>query len=492
MIIVRGFKEYVFYFDQTSINYIQNKPQVSTKKTCVFCFKQTTIRKINVFYGYLSAGHFGTNSICASIAMGKTMKAMKSTPAKGKVKKLLGKGEKLLGKGSQPASSKPPLRKGISKAPLLKGHSSKKKPLPKGKGHTSKKQPLPKGSTKAQKGILKGSNLNKLGSMTWQDKVKKVTETAEDEEEAANQLVKVMTPGEKSRTWSKHQTWLKQPGNEEEKEEFEAASKTGKGQLTALFLMRKEGPKFCNVSRAVGTKQELRHRERWLSEKQANDQFGDDLVKHVESGRIRYRECATTRGTWEYLDTEDVEKMTSGFSERTWTQGEEYQQKEEEEESWEKMLDRELHGLLMENTPGKGALGKGSGKRGGKGGKGDRNTQKPLEDMAPEEQMSEGSKIEENQGLVQSTMTNYEEALEKVKAMQYLTKQVLKDKQAQLVSLEQTLEKVKKQLAKGDKGKLVAVKDLLKEAVSAIQEAKEEAKELVQISMRTRSQASKK
>ena len=68
----------------------------------------------------------------------------------------------------------------------------------------------------------------------------------------------------------------------------------------------------------------------------------------------------------------------------------------------------------------------------------------------------------------------------------------MKDKQAQLVSLEQTLEKVKKQLAKGDKGKLQAIKDMLKEAVAAIQEAKDEAKELVQISMRTKSQSSKK
>ena len=55
-----------------------------------------------------------------------------------------------------------------------------------------------------------------------------------------------------------------------------------------------------------------------------------------------------------------------------------------------------------------------------------------------------------------------------------------------------TLEKVKKQLAKGDKGKLQAIKDMLKEAVAAIQEAKDEAKELVQISMRTKSQSSKK
>lgn len=426
------------------------------------------------------------------VAMGKTVQAMKSTPAKGKVKKPLGK-------GSPSSSSKSPLGKGNSKVAV--GKNSTKQPLRKG----SPKAPLKNGKkskAKPMKSILKlkSKHLEKLGSMSLKDKVQKIAETAEDEEEAAGQLVEAMTPGEKSRGWSKHQTWLNKPGNEEERKEFQEASKNEKGQLTALFLMRKEAPRFCNVSRAVGTKQELKHREKWMSEKQAYDQFGDDLERHVESGRVRWRECATTRGTYEYLDTEDVEKLTSGFSKRSWAQAQEYQQKEDEEADWEKMLERELHGLMLDHTPGKGALGKGSGKGQGKGargksgkGKPDKNTPKALEDMPPEEQMSEGlKKLKRTRDLVQSTITNYEEALEKVKAMQYLTKQALKDKQAHLASLEETLAKVKKQLARGDKGKLQAIKDMLKEAVAAIQEAKDEAKELVQICMRTKSQSSKK
>ena len=89
-------------------------------------------------------------------------------------------------------------------------------------------------------------------------------------------------------------------------------------------------------------------------------------------------------------------------------------------------------------------------------------------------------------------MTNSEEALEKVKGMQYLTKPAFKEKEAQLSKLETTLGKVKKQLAKGDKGKVNTTKDLLKEAVATISEAKEEAKELVQISMKTQSKSSRK
>ena len=179
--------------------------------------------------------------------MGKTVQAMKSTPAKGKVKKPLGK-------GSPSSSSKSPLGKGNSKVAV--GKNSTKQPLRKG----SPKAPLKNGKRSKAKPMksnlkLKSKHLEKLGSMSLKDKVQKIAETAEDEEEAAGQLVEAMTPGEKSRGWSKHQTWLNKPGNEEERKEFQEASKNEKGQLTALFLMRKEAPRFCNVSRAVGTKQ---------------------------------------------------------------------------------------------------------------------------------------------------------------------------------------------------------------------------------------------
>ena len=93
---------------------------------------------------------------------------------------------------------------------------------------------------------------------------------------------------------------------------------------------------------------------------------------------------------------------------------------------------------------------------------------------------------------MQQCRTNYEEALEKVKGMQYLTKPAFKEKQAQLSKLESTLGKAKKQLAKGDKGKVNISKDLLKEAVATMSEAKEEAKELVQIIMKTQSKRSRK
>ena len=76
--------------------------------------------------------------------------------------------------------------------------------------------------------------------------------------------------------------------------------------------------------------------------------------------------------------------------------------------------------------------------------------------------------------------------------MKYLSKPALKDKEAQLSKLEATLGKVKTQLGKGDKGKVSITKDVLKEAVATMSEAKEEAKELVQISMKTQSKSSRR
>ena len=145
----------------------------------------------------------------------------------------------------------------------------------KGKPASAKGKPLKKGAV--QKGILKKQNLQKLGQLSLQDKIKQIAETNDDEHEAAKKLQKSMATAEKSRTWSKHQTHPNKNGNEEERDAFNNASKNEKGELTALFLMRKEAAKFCNVSRSIGTKQEVTMTEKWLSEKEALEKCGADL-----------------------------------------------------------------------------------------------------------------------------------------------------------------------------------------------------------------------
>ena len=261
-------------------------------------------------------------------AMGKPMKAMKKA-----MKSTSAKGKQTSGKGNQT---------------LAKGKNTSAK----GKPASAKGKPLKKGAV--QKGILKKHNLQKLGQLSPSRQNQKNAENNDDENEAAKELQLSMTPAEKSKTWSKHQTHLNKDGNEEERGAFNNASKNEKGELTALFLMRKEAAKFCNVSRSIGTKQEVTMTEKWLSEKEAIEKWGDDLEKHCASGRVQWRQCKTTWGVYEYMDTQDYTKTTTGTAKRSWTQGQEFQRNEGEYGSWDNFLEKELHSLIMDQTPGKG------------------------------------------------------------------------------------------------------------------------------------------
>ena len=171
-----------------------------------------------------------------------------------------------------------------------------------------------------------------------------------------------------------------------------------------------------------------------------------------------------------------------------------------EEDEWEKLLDKDLLALMSEHGPGKGttlAKGKTKGKGKGKGqGKNPNNNNNgkdplPLEDMSEEEQRVDAlTKLRKSRDLLAHTMANYEEALEKVKPMGYLSKPALKQKEDMLKTLQKSFNQVKDTLLKAEKTKVSKMKDLLKEAVAVVKDAKDEAKELVQISMKTGSKSS--
>ena len=176
----------------------------------------------------------------------------------------------------------------------------------------------------------------------------------------------------------------------------------------------------------------------------------------------------------------------------------EFQQHPDEEEPWHEQLDKDLMSLISgtsgkakgKHTPGKG---KGDTSNRKKGNGRSQKEPKAVEDMTPQEQMHEAmGKLKRTRDLLSSTASNYEEALEKVKKCGYLTKGALKEKEASLAALNAAMKTVKNHLAKGEDNNLDRVKKVVEDAVAALKEAKEEAKELVQISMRTQSKASKK
>ena len=315
-----------------------------------------------------------------------------------------------------------------------------------------------------------------------------------------------MSNEEKTRAWNRHNKHLQKVGNEEEKEEFQNASKKDKGLLTALWLMRSDSPKFCTVARTASLEKVLTKTEKWLSEKEAIEKWGqDDLNKHIESGRVVWRETSTWN-VFEYCDTQDYQKKTMAKHGQQWLEAQEYQQHEDEAGEWEEQLNKDLLSLMNEFTPGKGggksgkgtasakggASGRGKGKTGRTPGNREKNQREniPLEDLPMEEQLPAAlHKLRKTRDILAHTHSNYEEALEKVKKLSYLGKGPLKEKEALLKALHSTLEGVKKHLVKGEKNKLGVLKDLLKDSVKVIKDAKEEAKELVQISMRTTSKA---
>jgi hypothetical protein len=236
----------------------------------------------------------------------------------------------------------------------------------------------------------------------------------------------------------------------------------------------------------------LKKREKWLSEKEAAAKWTEkELELHIASGRVQWRECPDTWDVYEYLDTKDFEKSSVGKNKSAWQYGQEYEMEAEDEDEWGANFEKDLHSLTLEGL-GKGkalSLDKGKGKGKGKG-KHRTKDEKPLEDDKTLTLEKALKKVKKTKEMLLSTISNFEEALKKVEKSPYLSKQSLRDKKQSLQSLEAMLKDTKKILEKGDKNKVEKLTAHLVDAVSCMKDAKEEAKELVQISMKALSRAS--
>ena len=85
--------------------------------------------------------------------------------------------------------------------------------------------------------------------------------------------------------------------------------------------MRTEAAKFCSVSKQTSLEKKKKKKEKWLSEKQALHKWGQaDLDKHLESGRVVYRQAAGTWDVWEYMDTQGFSKALTGKHNKSWLQ----------------------------------------------------------------------------------------------------------------------------------------------------------------------------
>lgn len=153
----------------------------------------------------------------------------------------------------------------------------------------SKNAALEKAAQAKTKHDLNKSNLEKLGNMSLDEKIKAAATQGGTTEEQAQTLKDSLTKEEHAKVWSRHQAHLK--NNTLEKGGLEGLNKKEKGLRAAQWLMETSGKKYLHASREVEAKPKTTTMDNWMSEKQATDKFGwGELVLHCSSGRVVWRQ----------------------------------------------------------------------------------------------------------------------------------------------------------------------------------------------------------
>ena len=365
----------------------------------------------------------------------------------------------------------------------------------------------------SQKAKLNAKNLDKLGEMRLKDKIA-LASNEESVEEAAMVLKDLLTPEEKNRLWSKHQTHLKNNATKEEKKEYKEADKVSKGKSNLMWLFKKECPKFLHVTKEVSGEQTASREEKWVSEKLMLKQWTKaELESHLQSGRIVARECPSTWGVWEYCDMQAWSKRMSAKTKKKAVLGQESHPESEEEaaleEMWSGNLQQQAAKLCyMDDGVGKG-LGKSSRafeKKGkGKGGKASKgkgaNNQLAIKDKEEEEEKEDEDEEKGEEELLKeamkkakrardvctSTLADFEDALRK--ATPYLSKMAKQNGLKEHQLLQAHVTKLKDVLSKENMS-LERLKALLQEGANKLKDVKDTMKELKGLANKAGSKAS--
>ena len=392
------------------------------------------------------------------------------------------------------------------------GVKTVKKALEKAK---PKRKALGKAKVKGKvspKNSINKTNLEKLGRMSLDDKVKAAAESGDNLEEQAAVLKSSLEKDEHSQVWGRYQTYLKH--NPEEKERVDTLSKKEKGQKAAEWLMETAGKQYMHVSKSVSATESWKRGNKWESEKQMLDKFDwEEFESHCYSGRIVYRADPHTPNVWQYKDTQDWSSDVTVRRGKKWEQGKEMEPNAEQNQSFSHLYDHESIGIGLEDIAGKGfgkgksfGKGKGKGTKGKGKGKGFGKGQLAIMDKEEEEEESEEEKhkpTEEEElkdGLkkarkardqVASAQCDLEEALGK--ASPKLSGKGKAAAHGWSASLSKVLQNLKTALAGKEKGlKAAKLKELLAEAAKAVKGAKDEAKELQQLANKEASVAGSK
>jgi hypothetical protein len=197
------------------------------------------------------------------------------------------------------------------------------------------------GPTAAEKKKITKQALVELGKYSLQDKVQKALENNEgDPEAAADEFKKSLTKLEHSKLWGQHQTFLK---NNPDQSGTDGDSKKSKGLACALWFLQTKGQKFLNMTHKVGGQVLVKKTDEWQSEKQMIDRFGEtDFKSHCSSGRIIWRECPITRGTYEYKDQHQISRETTTYKGKDLVRGQEQPLDNDVDQMFEDLYQQEI------------------------------------------------------------------------------------------------------------------------------------------------------
>jgi hypothetical protein len=342
---------------------------------------------------------------------------------------------------------------------------------------------------------LNKTNLDKLGKMSLDDKIRQAATEGETPEEQAIVLKGILRKDEHSKLWGRYKTHVGK--NPDEKEEVDNLPKKDKGLKAAQWLMEREGKKYMHVRRSVEAQQTLNKKDAWESHKEMVDRFGEDeLEAHTWSGRVMYRQDPSTPGVWQYKDTQC---WSSNFAVKRGSQWEQGAEMEPDSGDLEKFSELQSSGWknlgvedLEDGSKGK-SFGKGKGKGFGKG-KG-KTEQLALEDKKDEEKTEDErkdalKKARKARDSVASTLNDLEDALGK--ASSKLSRQGKAAAEGWKVQLNKQLADLKGALSGKKTKKASDMKKMLEEAAKVIKGSKDEAKELKALGNKAASVASSK
>ena len=365
-------------------------------------------------------------------------------------------------------------KNGLEKSPQKKGleKPSNQRGLEKSSGRKGLEKPRKK------PGCNDGDGLEK--QLTIKDKVKAAADEAEgDADQGAAILHGSLSKLDKSKLWAKHQASLR--GNKALEKAHAQLGKKEKGIAACKWLLEKEGKQFLQASRRVSVGEVVTKSDDWETELQMLTRYTpDELEMHLQSGKVIWRECPYTSGTFEYKDTQKWHKAVTTGRQKEWQSGVEFEPEDEDLEKFMELFSTDCHSLSVDEGLGKGSakgLGKGKGSLGkGKRGRGRATKEEEDKDEPdPHEKLAKACRTARN--MVSATMSDLEEALEK--AGSKLTKAGKTTANDLSKELGKALQKIKTLLTGKSKLQDDPVKGQLMEVAQVVKTAKDETKKLL-------------